>query len=313
MTSSPLFRTQADGAFVADPINATTGNFTLPETDVAFPGKGLGLSFARTYNAQRSTVDGPLGFGWTHNYDEKLTTYAAGEALIVDGSGRNDLYTPKAGGGFDPPPGGFDTLVANVDGTFTLTDTGLTKKTFSAAGALTAITDRNNNMLTLGYTAGKLTTVTRPRLTHAHLRLQRFQNLIGHRSAQQMCCRICQRPDLPNRRRLCRGGAFAGERRGGVGYPGKKGSVSGISAGAGLTGFYTNANSVTELKGSFTTYNFNIGLGPVQLSLQAAISGKTMVFAAGIPGMGTTGGASVSTYKTTTKILFDSLKSRIFR
>lgn len=145
------------GAFVADPINATTGNFTLPETDIAIPGKGLGLSFTRTFNAQRSTVDGPLGFGWTHDYDEKLTAYSRGEVLIIDGSGRNDLYTPKVGGGFDPPPGRFDTLVANVDGTYALTDTGFTKKTYSADGNLSAITDRNNNTLTLGYTSGKLT------------------------------------------------------------------------------------------------------------------------------------------------------------
>ena len=36
------------GAFVADPINATTGNFTLPETDFAIPAKGPSLSFTRT-------------------------------------------------------------------------------------------------------------------------------------------------------------------------------------------------------------------------------------------------------------------------
>jgi len=115
------------GAFVADPINATTGNFTLPETDFAIPAKGPALSFTRTYNAHR-LVDSPLGFGWTHNYNEHLETYSRGEVLVIDGSGRNDLYTPKAGGGWDPPPGRFATLVENPDQSFTLTETDFTAK-----------------------------------------------------------------------------------------------------------------------------------------------------------------------------------------
>ena len=45
-----------------DPVNVATGNFTLPETDVAIPARGPGLAFQRTYNSLRR-VDGPLGYG----------------------------------------------------------------------------------------------------------------------------------------------------------------------------------------------------------------------------------------------------------
>jgi YD repeat-containing protein len=148
------------GAFVADPINATTGNFTLPETEFMIPGKGPSLSFTRTYNAHR-LVDSPLGFGWTHNFAESVQTFSRGEALVIDGTGRNDLYTPKAGGGYDPPPGRFATLVQNPDTTFTLTETDFTVKTFNQDGHLSSITDRNGNSLSLAYDPGqKLTSVT---------------------------------------------------------------------------------------------------------------------------------------------------------
>lgn len=147
------------GAFVADPVNATTGNFTLPETDFAIPATGPALVMARTYNSHRLT-DGPLGFGWTMNHDERLQTFSRGEVLVTDATGRADLYTPKAGGGYDPPPGRFATLAQNPDTSFTLKETDHTTKAFDTSGRLQSITDRNSNALTLGYSAGKLTSVS---------------------------------------------------------------------------------------------------------------------------------------------------------
>lgn len=149
-------------AYRGDPINTNTGHFTLPETDFAIPARGLGLVFTRTYNAVRR-VDGPLGFGWTHLYDTRLKSYSGGQVLIVDGSGRSDLYKPAGGGAYTPPPGHFGTLVQNGDGTWTLTERNQIKRTFSSAGKLTAIADRNNNSLALAYDgSARLSTVSDP-------------------------------------------------------------------------------------------------------------------------------------------------------
>ena len=147
-------------AFAADPVNVATGHFTLPETDLAIAARGPDLVFQRTYNSAR-LVDGPLGYGWIHNYDTHLTTYTHGEVLILDGSGRSDVYLPATGGGYTPPPGRFGSLVHNGDGTWSLTEPDQTKRTFSSGGRLVSIADRNGNTLSLSYNqSGQLSTVT---------------------------------------------------------------------------------------------------------------------------------------------------------
>lgn len=150
------------GAFVADPVNANTGQFTLPEADIEIGGLGPGLSFSRTYNSTR-LLDSPVGFGWTNNLDTHLSSYPSGDVIILDGSGRSDLYTPAAGGGFTPPPGQFSTLVKNGNGTFWLTQTNKVRQTFSAAGLLVAVADRNDNTISLAYNGNEtLASVTDP-------------------------------------------------------------------------------------------------------------------------------------------------------
>ncbi|MCL4464729.1 MAG: malectin domain-containing carbohydrate-binding protein [Chloroflexi bacterium] len=146
----------------ADPVSTTTGNFTLPETDVAVSGRGLGVAFTRTYNSGR-LVDGPLGYGWTHDYDTRLTVFAGGQVIIVDGSGRNDLYTPASGGGYTAPPGRFVTLAHNQDGSWTLTERNQVRQTFSPAGNLVSLADRNGNTVSLAYDEnGRLSSITDP-------------------------------------------------------------------------------------------------------------------------------------------------------
>ncbi|MHC4499518.1 MAG: RHS repeat domain-containing protein, partial [Planctomycetota bacterium] len=48
-----------DGAYRTGSTDLTIGNGGLP----------FGLSFGRQYNSQRRLEDGPLGLGWTHNFD----------------------------------------------------------------------------------------------------------------------------------------------------------------------------------------------------------------------------------------------------
>lgn len=101
--------------FAVRGVNVATGSFTLPEIDVSIPARGLPLTFRRTYNAGR-LVDGPLGFGWTLNYDSRLFTFTRREVLIITETGRNHVYMPN-GSAYAPPLGQFSTLVHNGDGT----------------------------------------------------------------------------------------------------------------------------------------------------------------------------------------------------
>ncbi|MCL4302970.1 MAG: DUF2341 domain-containing protein, partial [Anaerolineae bacterium] len=58
-------------AFDSDPVNTYSGNFTYSRLDVSIPTWGLPLAFERAYNS-RDPEDGPLGWGWTHNYNVEL-------------------------------------------------------------------------------------------------------------------------------------------------------------------------------------------------------------------------------------------------
>jgi YD repeat-containing protein len=59
----------------SDPIDLVTGDFLFDEVDLTvgsqpFP---LGLAFKKSYNSAGRHVDGPLGLGWSHNFDLRTT------------------------------------------------------------------------------------------------------------------------------------------------------------------------------------------------------------------------------------------------
>src|SRR5206468_988848 len=57
-----------------DTVNTAIGNFWHTYTDLSIPGRGVPLLFTRTYNSLRADTDGPLGYGWTHNYNMYVLT-----------------------------------------------------------------------------------------------------------------------------------------------------------------------------------------------------------------------------------------------
>lgn len=97
-------------------------------------------------------------------------------------------------------------------------------------------------------------------------------------------------------------GAFAGGPGYGLQYPaypqGKNANdAGGAFAGAGAGAFLTNACSAGELRGPFDTYTFNVGVGPIQASIQIGVSGGTWIGSLTFgPGIGISG----STYPTNT-------------
>jgi RHS repeat-associated protein len=90
-------------------------------------------------------------------------------------------------------------------------------------------------------------------------------------------------------------GGFVGGPGYGVGYPsaqpGGTTTVGGAFAGAGLGGFITNATNVGQLSGPFNTYSLNIGVGPIQVSIQVGEAGGIWIGSATVgPGLGISGG-----------------------
>lgn len=54
-----------------DPVQFSSGAFTLSQTDLSFPGASRPLELRRSYDS-RSAYRSPLGSNWTHNWDVRL-------------------------------------------------------------------------------------------------------------------------------------------------------------------------------------------------------------------------------------------------
>jgi len=144
----------------SEPVNTATGNYYSKVTDLSVPGRGLSFVFSRSYNSADS-YNGPLGIGWTHSFNVILTVNPDSSVGIQEGDGGVATFSPSGGGNYTAPAGVFDVLVANGDGSFTLTQKDQTRFNFSSAGALTSVVDKNGNTQSLTYDgSGRLASIT---------------------------------------------------------------------------------------------------------------------------------------------------------
>jgi RHS repeat-associated protein len=147
-----------------EPVNCATGVFWHRFADLGVPGRGVPLGFVRTYSSSAASSDGPLGFGWTHDYAMSLSIDATtGNVTVRQEDGATVTFVPS-GSSFIAAPRVLATLRRNGDGTYTFTRTreGI-GYTFSAAGVLQSAVDRNGYATTFAYDgSGRLTTVTDP-------------------------------------------------------------------------------------------------------------------------------------------------------
>lgn len=176
-------------AWGGDPVNLVTGNVYHVERDLRIKGRGgLDLVFERSYNS-REAKDGPLGFGWTHSFNQVLdfvddnangTTDApdsdglTSSVRWTDGGGSQKYVrvTGAAGGvaigaTFTAPAGFNFQTTRNTDGTYSIREkNGFTYTFESSAGTLgqkarlIRIADRNGNKLTVTYAGTNLDKVT---------------------------------------------------------------------------------------------------------------------------------------------------------
>ena len=143
-----------------NPINFGTGNKFQQEVDFSANTPGPELAFRRFYNS-RATYDGPLGYGWTHNYN--LFIEDQGNRVVVwDADGKALRFKKEGGGNFTADPLVYDTLTQEGGGTgdYVLTRTDNSLYRFNSEGRLLSIKDRNDNQITLTYDGDLLTAVS---------------------------------------------------------------------------------------------------------------------------------------------------------
>lgn len=149
-------------AFSFEPVNLATGNYVYQYQDLFIEGRGLPLAVTRSYNSL-NPISGPFGSGWTFNYNVKLAGINGSEdVLVIREDGRTDVYNASSNGTYSPPPGVFDILTWNLDGSYTLERKDHITYLFTPTGQLVNIADTNGNTINLTYAGNNLTQVTDP-------------------------------------------------------------------------------------------------------------------------------------------------------
>jgi YD repeat-containing protein len=160
-----------------DPIDTASGDFTDSATAAALPTYGPSLAFTRTYDAtsaqteSASSTPGPLGYGWTDNWDTSLVlnsdygTTVSGDVTLTQANGSEALFVPPVSGSCQAPyagPGTSSTYCAlpsvlgsltynSGSSTYTLVEHPNTTYTFNSSGQLTSIADPDGATLSLTY------------------------------------------------------------------------------------------------------------------------------------------------------------------
>ena len=131
-------------------------------TDASYPTPGaIPLDFVRQFNQSIGGRDqsGPLGDGWTDNWQISAAADAQGNVTITD-DGSTRFFTLQPDGSYMPMPDDHGTLTL-VAGAYQLRETDGTLTAFNPNGSLAYVQDANGNRVTATYNAaGQLTLLT---------------------------------------------------------------------------------------------------------------------------------------------------------
>ena len=143
-------------------VNAADGNLTVGQQDLSIAGTGMPLTVGLYFNSMAG-ASGQFGYGWTSNQggDVRLVAASDGSSETFYGPSGYAMTFTKSGSSYAAPAGLDVTLVQNADSSFTLTVKGSGQVfSFTSAGALTSIADKNGNKISYSYTGGVLSSIT---------------------------------------------------------------------------------------------------------------------------------------------------------
>ncbi|OAH97910.1 hypothetical protein A1353_22385 [Methylomonas methanica] len=143
---------------VGNPCDASTGNKYQAETD--FENDAVGLGFTRHYNSGAFSVNGPLGFGWSHQLAPSLEILT-GKIFIHQADGRAEWFTSSNGlwqGDADSR-----LRLAQDSNGYTLTDQQGNNERYNADGRILSRTELNSRTTSYSYDSNqRLAAVTGP-------------------------------------------------------------------------------------------------------------------------------------------------------
>ena len=126
--------------------------------DASAPAPALPLQFARftTDGLEHRFSLGPLGRGWSHNYEYTLTQPASDKVIIRTPGGGGRRFDRGSDNVWRGQAGDYATLGVGAGG-FVLTEKDGLARQFDGSGLLVSIEEPNHNRVTLSYSGSQLT------------------------------------------------------------------------------------------------------------------------------------------------------------
>jgi RHS repeat-associated protein len=148
--------------FIAEPVDSATGAHYLERTMLTCYGTEE-LAFSIRYNSLLLNR-GPLGNGWGHDYETRLTILTSGSIRVHWNANYSNLFD-KAGGQYSSSdlPTKHDELVKNADNSYTLTRKDHSIYQFNSSGRLIQLQNGYGQSFNMTYDAsGRLDMITEP-------------------------------------------------------------------------------------------------------------------------------------------------------
>ncbi|MFC1421252.1 RHS repeat-associated core domain-containing protein [Streptacidiphilus cavernicola] len=161
-----------------DPVDTATGYYGETVADLSTPGRGMPLSFTRSYDSAladpagpggANAVNGPFGYGWTFSYNLSATTDGSTGNVTIRQEDGSQLTFVDTSGSYTPSAPRYDATLTKNGSSYILTRKGKQIYTFdTATGHLLSETDQAGAhattpyATTLGYSGGQLSTITDP-------------------------------------------------------------------------------------------------------------------------------------------------------
>jgi RHS repeat-associated protein len=103
-------------------VNPATGNAEVSTDELSIAGVGLDLTSTQTFNSLGADGTSVLGRGWQSSLQDQALHRFYTTMFWTDGAGANWTFYQAVDGSWTRPTGLDADLIANADGTFTLTD-----------------------------------------------------------------------------------------------------------------------------------------------------------------------------------------------
>jgi len=92
-TTTPDYKLGDKDNLVVDPVNPVSGNYYFSKSLFRFPGRrDLNVNLRLIYNSGAAGKDGPVGYGWTHNYNIYITEDEEETVSLHVGDGHTEYY-----------------------------------------------------------------------------------------------------------------------------------------------------------------------------------------------------------------------------